>query len=113
MPALAKENSKEGLEAFVRYWYAQLSYVDETGEMSGWLPLFTEDCRLCVGLRKSGEDGYTKGRWLEGGRISVPSVEVQWKTMSGPLATKVQVVQEAIKLPQCRWNERTSCFRSL
>ncbi|WOC61511.1 DUF6318 family protein [Paenarthrobacter sp. AT5] len=96
MPELAKENSKEGLEAFIRYWYAQLSYVDETGDMSGWLPLFTPDCRLCMRLRESGEDGYVRNRWLVGGRISIPSVEVQWQESGGTQWSKVQVIQESI-----------------
>ncbi|BCW52058.1 DUF6318 family protein [Arthrobacter sp. StoSoilB13] len=96
MPELAKENTKEGLEAFIRYWYAQLSYVDETGDMSSWLPLISRDCRLCIRLQESGEDGYTKGRWLAGGKISVPVVEVQWGAENGGPWAKVQVVQEAI-----------------
>lgn len=95
MPELAKENSKEGLEAFIRYWYAQLSYVDETGDMSSWLPLISRDCRLCVRLQESGEDGYSKGRWLAGGKISVPVIEVQWGADSVKVA-KVQVLQDQI-----------------
>lgn len=95
MPELAKENTKEGLEAFIRYWYAQLSYVDETGDMSSWLPLISRDCRLCVRLQESGEDGYTKGRWLAGGTISVPVIEVQWAADTVKVA-KVQVIQEQI-----------------
>ncbi|MET4619125.1 hypothetical protein ABIE18_000548 [Arthrobacter sp. 2762] len=95
MPELAKENTKEGLEAFIRYWYAQLSYVDETGDMSSWLPLISRDCRLCVRLQESGEDGYTKGRWLAGGKISVPVIEVHWSAETVKVA-KVQVIQEQI-----------------
>jgi hypothetical protein len=95
MPELAKENTKEGLEAFIRYWYAQLSYVDETGDMSSWLPLISRDCRLCVRLQESGEDGYSNGRWLVGGKISVPVVEVQWGADSVK-AVKVQVIQDQI-----------------
>ncbi|WP_232481444.1 DUF6318 family protein [Arthrobacter sp. YN] len=95
MPELAKENSKAGLEAFIGYWYAQLSYVDETGDMSSWLPLISEDCRLCLRLRESAEDGYTDGRWLTGGKISVPVVEVLWRDNSIQSA-KVQVIQQQI-----------------
>ena len=95
MPELAKENSKAGLEAFIGYWYAQLSYVDETGDMSSWLPLISEDCRLCLRLRESAEDGYTDGRWLRGGKISVPVVEVLWRDNSIQSA-KVQVIQQQI-----------------
>ncbi|MFI2566365.1 DUF6318 family protein [Paenarthrobacter sp. NPDC018779] len=96
MPALAKENTKEGLEAFIRYWYAQLSYVDETGDMSGWLPLFAQECRLCLRLQESGEDGYVKGRWLAGGQITVPVIEVQWQASKDTQWSKVQVIQQAI-----------------
>ncbi|WP_236558766.1 DUF6318 family protein [Arthrobacter sp. 9V] len=95
MPELAKENSKAGLEAFIGYWYAQLSYVGETGDMSFWLPLTSRDCRLCLRLQESGEDGYVDGRWLSGGKISIPVVEVQW-TADTMRAAKVQVVQEQI-----------------
>ncbi|MEO3941369.1 DUF6318 family protein [Paenarthrobacter nicotinovorans] len=96
MPELAKENSKAGLEAFIGYWYAQLSYVDETGDMASWLPLISEDCRLCLRLKESGEDGYIDGRWLVGGRISVPVIEVQWASGDATQWSKVQVIQEAI-----------------
>ncbi|MFJ6457056.1 DUF6318 family protein [Paenarthrobacter sp. NPDC091669] len=95
MPELAKENSKAGLEAFIGYWYAQLSYVGETGDMSSWLPLISPDCLLCLRLQESGEDGYIDGRWLSGGRISVPVVEVLWRDNSLPSA-KVQVIQQQI-----------------
>ncbi|WP_219844543.1 MULTISPECIES: DUF6318 family protein [unclassified Arthrobacter] len=95
MPELAKENSKAGLEAFIGYWYAQLSYVGETGDMSAWLPLISQDCRLCLRLQESGEDGYVHGRWLAGGKISVPTIELQW-TADALKSAKVQVIQEQI-----------------
>ncbi|MFK4640862.1 DUF6318 family protein [Paenarthrobacter histidinolovorans] len=95
MPELAKENSKAGLEAFIGYWYAQLSYVGETGDMSSWLPLIAPECRLCTRLQESGKQSYTDGRWLAGGKISVPAIEVQWKGGSVE-AAKVQVVQDQI-----------------
>ena len=95
MPELANENSKAGLEAFIRYWYAQLSYVGETGDLSSWLPLIAPECRLCLRLQESGKDGYTDGRWLAGGKISVPAIEVHW-TGGSVEAAKVQVVQDQI-----------------
>ena len=95
MPELAKENSKAGLEAFIGYWYAQLSYVGETGDMSAWLPLISQDCRLCLRLKKSGEDGFVDGRWLAGGKISVPVIEMQW-TVDRLKTAKVQVIQDQI-----------------
>ena len=95
MPELAKENSKAGLEAFIGYWYEQLSYVDETGDMSAWLPLNSPNCRLCAQLQKSGEDAYINGRWIAGGRITVPVIHVQWSAENVPAAT-VQVIQERI-----------------
>jgi hypothetical protein len=95
MPDLAKENSKAGLEAFIGYYYAQLSYVGETGDMSSWLPLISQDCQLCLRLQESGEDGYKNGRWLAGGKISVPAIEMQW-TADTLKTAKVQVIQNQI-----------------
>ncbi|WP_284975041.1 DUF6318 family protein [Arthrobacter sp. efr-133-TYG-104] len=95
MPELAKENSKAGLEAFIRYWYAQLSYVDETGDPSSWSSLISPDCQLCLTLQKAGRDAYTDGRWLVGGKITVPAVETNWTDQSVKTA-KVQIVQDQI-----------------
>ncbi|SDX46314.1 hypothetical protein SAMN04487912_11323 [Arthrobacter sp. cf158] len=95
MPELAKENSKAGLEEFIGYWYAQLSYVGETGDMSAWTAMIAQECQLCLSLKESGEDGYVNGRWLSGGRISVPTMDVQW-TREAVQSAKVQVVQEQI-----------------
>ena len=35
LPEAAKAETKEGLEAFARYWFALLNYAYETGDMSG------------------------------------------------------------------------------
>ncbi len=34
LPEAAKAETKEGLEAFARYWYSLLNYAYETGDLS-------------------------------------------------------------------------------
>ncbi|MFK0005262.1 DUF6318 family protein [Paenarthrobacter sp. NPDC090522] len=69
MPALAKENTKEGLEAFIRYWYAVGNYANETGDISELRSLSTPECQPCAYFQRASSDGYTNGRWLVGGRV--------------------------------------------
>ncbi|WP_236593428.1 DUF6318 family protein [Paenarthrobacter ureafaciens] len=96
MPELAKENSKEGLEAFIRYWYAQQNYAIESGDRSGWAPLNSGECVACARIEKGIGDSHTGGRWSAGGTISVPAIEPIWHDNSNSQQAKVQVVQQQI-----------------
>ena len=97
MPELAKENSKAGLEAFIGYWYATYSYATETGDLEPW-SLGTDTTTVSgAAYKKAVELNYTSGRWVAGGRISTPVIEVFWKEGSDPQPAKVQVLQEQIE----------------
>ncbi|MFI2566426.1 DUF6318 family protein [Paenarthrobacter sp. NPDC018779] len=96
MPALAKENTKEGLEAFIRYWYAVGNYANETGDISELHSLSTPECDPCAYYQKASSDGYTNGRWLVGGRVHLPTVNVIWNVEEDEHQATVQVVQEAV-----------------
>jgi hypothetical protein len=96
MPELAKENSKAGLEAFIGYWYATYSYATETGDLTPW-SLATDTTTVSgAAYKKAIEANYAHGRWLVGGRITTPSIEVLWQTGSDSQVAKVQVIQEEI-----------------
>lgn len=97
MPELAKENSKAGLEAFIRYWYATYSYALETGDLSAWSRNTDMSVPVAIAHRESVELNYVEGRWMAGGRITTPVIEVLWSNESKPLSAKVQVVQEQIQ----------------
>lgn len=94
MPELATENTKEGLEAFIRYWYAQQNYAIETGDQSIWSILSTEECLTCKRIEKGLHDSYTNGRWTSGGKISVPVIEPLWTAGAKVQQAKVQVIQD-------------------
>lgn len=98
MPALAKENTKEGLEAFVRYWYATYSYALETGDLKVWSSQTDMTIPAAQAHKESVELNYIEGRWIVGGRLQIPSIEVAWPSKAANSTTaKVQVVQEAIQ----------------
>ncbi|WP_256212823.1 DUF6318 family protein [Arthrobacter sp. yr096] len=96
MPELAKENSKAGLEAFIGYWFQQLSYAYETGDVSKTKESSSNSCRLCADLLSGVATNYTEGRWLIGGLYQTPVIEVLWETSSTPQRAKVQVLQQQI-----------------
>jgi len=93
-PALADKNTKEGLEAFTKYWYALLSYGFETGDLSPWVKLTSSSCEFCNILKKSIAVGYKEGRWQVGGRLSTPSIEARFKSEAASQQVLVQVIQE-------------------
>ncbi|MBT2587708.1 hypothetical protein J7I86_18015 [Arthrobacter sp. ISL-95] len=96
MPELAKENSKAGLEAFIRYWYELGNYADETGDVSGLSSLSTPECKACTQFRNAAADSSKNGRWIVGGKVRTPRIDVAWNDGDTGQQAKVQVIQEAI-----------------
>lgn len=93
-PALADKNSKEGLEAFAKYWFQLLNYGYETGDLGSWLKLTAPSCAFCMNVKNSVAVGYKEGRWQVGGRLSTPSVESKFKPGAPTQQVVVQVIQE-------------------
>ncbi|MGF4043904.1 DUF6318 family protein [Paenarthrobacter nitroguajacolicus] len=96
MPELAKENSKAGLEAFIGYWYELGNYADETGDVSGLSTLSTPECKACTHFQNAAVDSSKNGRWIVGGKVSIPRIEMAWNAGETAHQAKVQVIQEAI-----------------
>lgn len=94
-PALADENSKAGLEAFTKYWFALLSYAFETGDITEWNRLTSPSCVFCVNLQETVEVGYKLDRWQVGGRMVTPSVSSDTFGVGPSQQVVVQVVQES------------------
>jgi hypothetical protein len=96
LPAAAKAETKEGLEAFARYWYALLNYSYETGDMSAISSISSPACALCgkvfPGIQKWNSDG----RWIVGGRVTVHAVQSKFvKTPNGDFQVAIQSQQAA------------------
>ena len=94
-PALADQNSKAGLEAFTKYWFALLDYGYQTGDTATWLSLASANCVFCSTLKEGIESDYKNGGWMVGGRIQTPSVEVVTTSAERVQKVTVQVVQSA------------------
>lgn len=96
MPAAARENTKEGLEAFIRYWYAVKNYANETGDIDSLRTLSSSECQLCSHMQKAALDSYRDSRWMVGGALHLPAIEVHWQVNQTSQLAKVQVVQDPI-----------------
>lgn len=70
-PALADENSAEGLEAFTEYWFELFSYGYETNDWEPFDAVTDPGCRTCEKTRKVVTDFYGDGGWMQGGKFDL------------------------------------------
>lgn len=97
LPDVAKTETKEGLEAFAKYWYSTLGYAYETGEMGPLEAVSESSCSSCLRVRKEVTDWHSSGRWLEGGRVTVEAVDSNFvQSQPSTYQAIAQVKQEAI-----------------
>ena len=74
MPEEAKVQSKEGLEAFARYWYEAANYGYETGDVSLVRAISSPDCMTCTKYYEVVENGFKDGDWMAKSQIEVQGV---------------------------------------
>ena len=96
LPEAAKANSKEGVEAFARYWFQVLSYAYETGDTDGWWAKTASQCVFCARIKKGIDSGYSKDRWVVGGKMKTPSIEAPFKTQAPSQQVEIQTIQDQI-----------------
>ena len=96
LPEAAKANSKEGVEAFARYWFQALSYAYETGDVEQWWPKTASQCAFCSSLKKGLDSGYSKGRWIAGGKLTTPSIRALYKPDAPSQQVEIQTIQDQI-----------------
>lgn len=94
MPELAKEESKEGLEAFAEYWYALANYGLETGNTLPLEGISGADCELCVNLYRMMNNGYKNDDWVLGGKLEVVAIHSDY------VLTSKQAYQVLIQVKQ-------------
>ncbi|WP_236807285.1 DUF6318 family protein [Arthrobacter sp. FW305-BF8] len=97
-PALADKNTKEGLEAFTKYWYQTLSYAYETGNTSLLLSLSGPSCRFCSGLAEGLKAAWEGTQWVAGGKIDTPSIKGKYVPRAKSQQATVQVIQTEIAI---------------
>ncbi|MFE4833786.1 DUF6318 family protein [Arthrobacter sp. NPDC056691] len=97
-PALADKNTKEGVEAFTKYWFQTLSYAYETGNTKLMEVGSGPDCRFCNGLRDNIKNAWQGKQWIVGGKIQTPSVSGLYKKERTSQQATVQVIQQEITI---------------
>lgn len=68
MPELAKEESRDGAQAFLDYWSDAMWYAYQTGDTSYAREIISPACEVCVEELDEVEQAYKGGQWLTGGR---------------------------------------------
>ncbi|MDN4642399.1 DUF6318 family protein [Arthrobacter sp. PsM3] len=97
LPDAAKAETKEGLEAFARYWFQLLSYGYETGDASRLEATTSSGCEACEHAKKVLTGWHSDGRWLVGGRLDTPSISTRFRvTSDGNYQVAIQVSQQAL-----------------
>lgn len=71
MPELAREESRDGAQAFLDYWSDAKWYAYQTGDTSFAREIISSACQVCMDELKEIENLYDAGGWAIGGRESV------------------------------------------
>lgn len=79
MPALAREESREGAQAFLDYWSDAMWYAYQTGDTSYARDITSVSCEVCADELSEVNRVYQGGQWLTGGR---QVLELQESTVS-------------------------------
>lgn len=96
-PALADENTAEGLEAFTEYWFELLSYGYATNDWAELDRLTDPGCRTCASIKAAVVELYGQGRWVRGADVAVVSFDTTFeKTTSGAVQAYVENQQSEI-----------------
>jgi hypothetical protein len=97
LPEVARTETKEGLEAFTRYWFEQLNYAYQTGDVAGLESVTSPKCEYCSKLTASLTTNYQGDRWLAGGKITTPASTTSFERSSdGNFQVVLQVLQTPI-----------------
>lgn len=97
LPEVAKTETKEGLEAFAAYWFEQLNFAYQTGDISGVQAVTSPLCEYCTNITSSLTTNYQGNRWLAGGKITVPVATTTFEQSSdGNYQVVLQVQQDTI-----------------
>ncbi|WP_255770864.1 DUF6318 family protein [Pseudarthrobacter sulfonivorans] len=95
LPEVAKTETKEGLEAFARYWYETLSYAYETGDTKPLESASGPSCGSCAKVKTEVTEWHSDGRWMAGGKMHVEGVHSDFiETGPATYQAVVQVYQE-------------------
>ncbi len=113
LPEVAKTETKEGLEAFTRYWFQQLNYAYQTGDIRGVQAVTSPSCEYCGNITDSLTTNYQDNRWLAGGKITIPAATTTFeRSADGNYQVVIQVLQDTISYYQANGSEFRAATKS-
>jgi hypothetical protein len=93
-PALADENSVEGLEAFTEWWFELLNYAYATNDLEPLWAVTDEGCTTCQNIEESIQGVYESDGWVVGGEVSLKSFDSQFElNTAGSLSSFITITQ--------------------
>jgi hypothetical protein len=96
-PALADENSVEGLEAFTKWWFELLNYAYATNDLEPLWAVTDEGCTTCQNIQESIAKVYANGGWMSGGSVRVDTFDSKFRENThGSIDSFITNVQEPI-----------------
>ncbi len=96
LPEAAKTETKEGLEAFARYWYTLLNYAYQTGDFGPMDEVTSASCRMCAKVRPGILEWNADKRWIAGGLVNPKGAYTQFvKTIEGNYQVTTQLEQSS------------------
>lgn len=87
MPDAVKEDTPEGAEAAVEYWWDAVYYLQQTNDPEPLKAVSRSDCKLCSSYIEAINDIYEPGGWHTGSRPQIES------TLSQELAGSTSITQ--------------------
>jgi hypothetical protein len=97
LPEEAKAETKEGLEAFARYWFSTLTYAYETGDIEPLDSISSPACASCGRVKDVVQGWHSEGRWLAGGKMVVEGAESKFvEAGTAQYQVLIQVHQESL-----------------
>ncbi|MHA7245609.1 DUF6318 family protein [Arthrobacter tecti] len=98
-PALADENSIEGLEAFTGWWFELLNYAQATNNFEPLWAVTDDGCKTCHVIAGTTEDTYANGGWQIGGQVRLESYETKFRqTASGSVDSYITIEQDELSV---------------
>ncbi|MFF0988814.1 DUF6318 family protein [Kocuria nitroreducens] len=77
MPDLAREESRDGAQAFLDYWSDAMWYAYQTGDTSYARDITSDACEACLDELDDLDAVYEEGNWTIGGRESIKIAQAE------------------------------------
>lgn len=77
MPDAVKEDTPEGAEAAVEYWWDAVYYLQQTNDPEPLKAVSTNDCNLCAAYAGTIDMIYSEGGWHTGSKPKIESILTQ------------------------------------